>query len=282
MTGRSKILLFCSILLAALVIASVLLMYSVSSDVKPEDDRSIYFAAATVFVSILSVVFVYMTKVRKGRYEKMLDKNYFDEYEIIRDAIMNSQLSNNSKKEIKEDILDMLISAQKAGKNVRDVVGDTASFVRDILDSFTRPLHFAVLGVLDSIIIFTLFVLGTTVIQWFEQGGGNFFGIGISTGMVTLFVILAFILLPILKKYTPTHSPWLFMIPIAFGLLFILIAELLREFFYDADAVRSFLDGSVYMISGYAALALFICAVPVFLILKIYVRRRLMQRRNNQ
>ncbi|PKO05517.1 MAG: hypothetical protein CVU41_12890 [Chloroflexi bacterium HGW-Chloroflexi-3] len=37
------------------------------------------------------------------------------------------------------------------------------------------------------------------------------------------------------------------MIPVAGGVLFVLLAELLRAFFYDVNLVRQFPDGSVQM-----------------------------------
>ncbi|MBM3709513.1 MAG: hypothetical protein FJW61_03710 [Actinobacteria bacterium] len=75
--------------------------------------------------------------MRKSKFEAILNNEYFQKYEIIKDAVMNSQLSNIAKKEIKEDILDMLITAQKSGKSADDTVGSPESFSRNLCNIFS-------------------------------------------------------------------------------------------------------------------------------------------------
>ena len=55
-------------------------------------------------------------------------------------------------------------------------------------------------------------------------------------------------MLPVAKAQTGTRNPWMYMIPVAGGVIFILLAEFLRAFFYDVNVVRQFLDGSVQMV----------------------------------
>ena len=67
------------------------------------------------------------------------------------------------------------------------------------------------------------------------------------------------------------------MIPVAGGLLFILLAEFLRAFFYDLNGVRLFLDGSVRMVPNVVILMIYLLSVPMFLMLKQISRKKMLR-----
>ena len=184
MTKRDKIVLLSSVLLAICVIASAVLLLVSSNKTNGVYMESLLFVGVTILIGISSVIIVYFSKVRKSKFEKMLNDEYFQEYEIIKDAVMNSQLSNNSKKEIKEDILDILLSSQKAGKPVNNVVENPVTFSREIIRSFTKPSRSAILNLFDGIIGFVLLVIGVNILLWLKQIDRSFFGIGIGITMI--------------------------------------------------------------------------------------------------
>jgi DNA-binding ferritin-like protein (Dps family) len=275
MTKRNKIILLSSVLLAVLVILSTGVFAISRADQYTASQESTLLTTMIILVSILSVFVVYFSKVQKRKYEKLLNQEYFQEYEIIKDAVANSQLSSSSKKEIIEDILDMLLSAQEAGKSVQEVTGKTEKFAQEILESYAGPIQVGILSIFDSFIAFVLFVVGTSIFLWLEETQQSFFAIRLDIAMVVFFVLVAFGLLPVTKKQTSTKNPWMYLLPIATGIVFVLFAELLRAFFYKLEAVKQFLDGSLRMIPNAGFLMLYLLSIPVFLLLKHFFRKSL-------
>jgi hypothetical protein len=277
MTKRNIIVLMTSIFLALCVIATVIIGFYYTASKKSINNNSLIIIGAIILLSIISVFIVYFLKVRKSRFEKMLNNEYFQKYEIIKDAIRNSQLSDITKKEIREDILDLLISAQNSGKSAEDSVGSPEIFTMEILLTYSKPGRLAVLSVIDGIIYFILFVLGASIILWLEQSGISFFNTGIDIIIIVFFFIISFILIPVIRKLTSTHNYWMFILPLAFGIVFILFAEIIRRFFYSNEIVKQFLDGTIRMVPNVIILIIYIVLIPTALFFKSYIRRRLMK-----
>jgi DNA-binding ferritin-like protein (Dps family) len=273
MTNRNKVLLVSSIILALLVIASVVVweMTGQSSG----ERIPVVLLATIILISVLSVFVVYFSKIQKKKYEKLLNQEYYEQYEIIKDAVTNSQLSVATKKDITEDVLELLLSAQESGKSVDSVVGNSQIFSNEIISSFAKPFRLAMLSLFDSFIAFILMILGASFVLWLEQTQQSFFATRLDISMVMLFLLVTFLLIPVTKAQTGTRNPWMYMIPVAGGLLFILLAEFLRAFFYDVNGVRLFLDGSVRMVPNVVILMIYLLSLPLFLILKQISRKRM-------
>jgi len=187
MTKRDKVVMLSAVLLAVCVIVTAILFSADSNKNNGNVNvESLIYVGAAIIIGIISIAAVYFTKVRKDKYEKMLNDVYFKEYEIIKDSIMNSQLSDKSKKETVEDILDMLLSAQKAGKLVDDVIGNPVTFSQRVINSFSGTLRFTIMSLFDGIIAFSLMVIGVNIALWFEQIDKSFFGISVGASMVCL------------------------------------------------------------------------------------------------
>ena len=58
---------------------------------------------------------------------------------------------------------------------------------------------------------------------------------------------------------------------------FVLIAGILRRYFYKVDAIKFLLDGTINMIPNLTILLIYCFAVPILLLLKLYVRRILLK-----
>lgn len=273
MTTRNKVLLVSSIILALLVIA-IVVVWEITGQSSGEKIPVVLFVTIIV-ISILSVFVVYFSKIQKKKYEKLLNQEYYEQYEIIKDAVANSQLSVVTKKDIIEDILELLLSAQESGKSVASVVGDPQIFTNEIISSFAKPIRLAMLSLFDGLIAFILMILGASFVLWLEQTQQSFFATRLDISMVILFLLVTFLLVPVTKAQTGTRNPWMYIIPVAGGLLFILLAEFLRAFFYDVNAVRQILVGSVRMVPNVAILMIYLLSVPSFLILKQISRRRM-------
>jgi hypothetical protein len=95
--------------------------------------------------------------------------------------------------------------------------------------------------------------------------------------MITLFLLVTFLLIPVTKVQTGTRNPWMYLVPVVGGVLFILLAEFLRAFFYDVNPVRQFLDGSVNMVPNGVVLMIYLLTVPLFLIMKQIYRQMMLR-----
>ena len=274
MTQRNKIKLISSVLLALLVILSAIAFGLSSSSQNAANNASSLLITIIILASISSVFFIYFTTVQKREFEKLLNQEYFQEYEILTDAVAKSQLAISNKKEINEDIIDILLSAQEAGKSVHEVVGNPERFAQEILLSYAQPTQLAILSFLDSLIAFVLFVIGTSFLIWLERTQQSFFAVRLNIAMVVFFMLVAFVLLPVTRKQTSTKYSWTFLLPIAIGILFVLLAEFLRAYFYNLKVVKVFLDGTLQMIPDTGFLAIYLLSIPVFLLLKQIFRNR--------
>ncbi len=274
MTTRNKVLLVSSIVLALLVIASVV-VWEITGRSSGEK-IPVVLIVTIIVISILSVFVVYFSKIQKKKYEKLLNLEYYEQYEIIKDTVANSQLSAATKKDISEDVLELLLSAQESGKSVGSVVGDPQVFTNEIISSFAKPIRLAMLSLYDGLIAFILMILGASFVLWLEQTQQSFFATRLDISMVMLFLLVTFLLIPVTKAQTGTRNPWMYMIPVAGGVLFILLAEFLRAFFYAVNGVRLFLDGSVRMVPNMVTLMIYLLSLPLFLMLKQISRKRMM------
>jgi DNA-binding ferritin-like protein (Dps family) len=274
MTNRNKVLLVSSIILALLVIASVV-VWQINGQSNGEKIPMVVFAVI-ILISVLSVFVVYFSKIQKRKYEKLLNQEYYEQYEIIKDAVANSQLSASTKKDIIEDILEILLSAQESGKNVREVIENTDMFANEIIQSFAMPFRLAMLNLYDSLIALILMVVGASLLLWLEQTQQNFFTTELDISMTVFFLLVAFVLLPVTKIGARKRNPWIFIVPVAGGVLFVLMVELLRAFFYEVQAVQHFLDGTLRMVPNSMILLIYSLAIPLFLMLKRISRKYLL------
>jgi DNA-binding ferritin-like protein (Dps family) len=281
MTKRDKILLLSSILLACCVIVTAFFLIKTQPEYNTVNRElmPLITVVLIIFISIASVLLVLfkIKKLHRGKAEGMLTGDYYRHYEVIRDAIANSQLSGHQKKEIKDDLLDLLISAQRAGKDAGMVTGNPERFARDILHSFARPSRFAILSLFDGAIWFLSFIVGINTLLWFENIGQSYFSITIDAGMVILIFIITVILVPLTKKLTSTKNPWMFMLPLAFGIAYVVLLEILRRFLCSLDAIRWLLDGQLNLIPDPVVLICYICVFVILVVCKKLFRSKLLR-----
>jgi len=277
MTRRNKITIFSSIALAIIVISSIIVWAVSPASQSTRENIPVFIYALIILASISSVFVVYFTKVRKNNYEKLLNKEYIETYQIIKDSISNSQLSRGVKREVIDDILDLLLSAQKSGKFIGDVVGNPDDFTEEILKSYAKLSHLALLNFFDSMIAFVLIILGSSALNWFENTQQNFFAIELDISMTTFFVLVAFGLFPLTKRLTSTKNPWMFFIPLVAGIAFILSMELLRVISNDLKVVEQYLNGTIRMVPNAGIFVIYIISLPVLLLMKKLFRKRLLR-----
>lgn len=272
MTRRSFVILLSSILLAASVIASsIILIIEVQGTAT--SPSSITISIGLILISLLSVVFIYFAKIRKRPDEKKLDENYFREFEIIKDAIMNSRLPKSYKKTITEDVLELMLTAQSNGKSVQAAIGDSASFAKDILNACISKPRSAVLGLIDGILAFILFTLAVCTLLWLEDFSVGFFNQKIDIIMLLFFAVISFAIIPVIRLFSLKKSAWAYLLPLAAGVAFIGMVELLRAFLYSSGVVQTLLDETVVMIPNPAILIAYLLAGLILFVLRLSVRK---------
>ena len=276
MTYRSKVVIFSAVLLG-LCVTVTSFIWALGSRGAAQNP-SIVVIIFAILISLASVCFVYYMKVRKNRIERLLDVDYYREYELVKDAIALSQLPPGLKKDITDDVLEMLITAQKSGRLVIDVIGNPQSFAEEIISSFAKPSSFLLLDLFDSGAFFSVFVLLTNLAIWLENTKSDFFDVKIEFSMLLLFLLISFMLIPLSKSLTSSKRNWAFLLPLAFGIAYIFVLEVLRRQFYSIEAASIFLDEGLIVIPNNLALAAFIVAIPLLMLLKSMCRRMLLKK----
>ena len=233
---------------------------------------------SAILISLASILYVYFMKVRKNRDERLLDADFYREYELVKDAIALSQLPSGLKKDVTDDVLEMLITAQKAGRSVSDVIINPQSFADEIISSFAKPSSFFLLNLFDSGAFLSVFVLFTNLAIWLENTENGFFNVKIEISMIVLFLLISFLLIPLAKSLTTSKRNWAFLLPLAFGIAYIFLMEVLRRQFYSVEAARTFLDEGLILIPSNLALAAYIGAIPLLMLIKSMCRRMLLKK----
>lgn len=271
MTQRSRVILLSSILLAASVIATVVL-WIVEGRGAMTSTSTIVISFGIILVSILSVVFIYLVKIKRRSDEKKLNESFFREFELIKDSIKNSPLPQSNKKSIIEDVLEMLLTAQANGKTVQASIGDTESFAKDIISTCISKPRSMIIGFIDGAIAFILFTLFISTLLWFEDLTKGFLNQSIDISMLLFIATISFALIPIIRQLTIRRSAWAYLLPLAIGLTFILIVELLRAFFYELNIIKIILDGVVVMIPNLAVLVVYLVVLMTLFTVRLSIR----------
>jgi hypothetical protein len=226
-----------------------------------------------ILVSLLAVLAVYFSRIRKSGFETMLNAAYYQKYESIRDVVMNSQLSGNSKKEIKEDIFDLLISAQKADKNIDDVVKNPAEFAENIIKAYMRPPRRFILTFLNAIVFILISILLTHFVLWLENVRENFFTTSIDINVIVVIFFLAFVAIPASNAFKPKQSIGSYAIPLLIIVVFILLLGIFVKSFTANEFVEQLYNGSINMIPNIIVFTGYLAAIPMCILLKAHFRR---------
>lgn len=271
MTKRNKFIVFCSIAIALCLIIGIVRISGISGS----NSKFLSYSVPIILISLLAVFAVYFSRIRKDKYEKMLNSEYYQKYETIRDIVMNSQLSNDSKKEIKEDILDILISAQKAEKSVDNVVNSPVEFAENIIRSYLRPERIAVLTLLDGIMFSAIFTLLASCVLWLENVRENFFSTSIDIDVLVVIFFVAFIVIPVSKAFKPNQGIGTYTLPLIIIITFILLTGIITKVFSGNEFIEQLYNGRVNMIPNIIIFILYLIVVPICIFLKAYIRKLL-------
>jgi DNA-binding ferritin-like protein (Dps family) len=271
---KSKWMIISSFVLSALLIATIavnMAAYSWETDM--------VFVIGLIALAVAAFAGTVIMRLRRRGYAKRLSEEYFAEYEKVRDALGSSMMSRAEAKETLEDVLSLMLEAQAQGRGVKEVVGETDAFVRRLLDSFgyRNNFLFQMLSVVQYGIILTSLI---QLLIYFEEGGRTgIFDIRIGVSMFVMLMIVVFVVYPVIRSgIRKDRSVLPFVLPLAFGVGYVALMEVLRSTAGHLEWVEAFLDGEMKMIFSWW---LFACLLAVMLAaqgVKIFMRRRSLRR----
>ena len=275
MTKRDKIVVLSSAVLAAAVIASVVVVGTKSAGWN--QSSSFPLGVGLIVLSLLSVGFVFFRLVRKSSFEKRLKPEFFIAYQGMKDGINNSELRPEDRREALSDILEILISAQENGKPVDQAIPDPLEFTQEVIEAYTNKRRRGLFFLLNGGVAFLSFVVLVHTLLWLEDPAQSFFSQKIDYNMLFLFAAVAFAVLPLVKQLSARQTPWMYIVPLLSGILFIGLMEALRHLFYHVALVKAFLDGAASMIPNAVILGGYLLVILLLVLAKRMIRRRLTQ-----
>lgn len=272
MTNRSKVIFLSSLLLAICVIVSAIMLIIAGRGTSSSTSTTAI-AASIIFISMMSVILIYFTKIKRRHDEIKLNESFFREFEIIKDIVTSSTLPRHYKKSILEDVLEILLTAQTAGRSVDSSIGDAESFAKDIIDACIGKPHTIINSLIDGAIAFILFMLLITSLLWIEDISQGFFNQSIDISMILFCAVISFALIPMIRLLIFRKSPWAYVIPLFSGLCFIGIIKLLRFYFYEANVIKILLDGTFIMIPNIVVFVFLFAVLILLFAARISIRR---------
>lgn len=271
-SDQSKWMIFSSLALSVALIATVLLYFFRVSE--SNGNSELWFVIGMIVLAAVSFGLILMHRLRRGRYARRLNEDYYAVYEKISDALNTSVLSYTEKKETRNDILSLLVEAQENGRMVQDVVGDDiSSFIDKVKRSFGYRSGF-VFNLLSSVQYGIILVTCVQIILYFEHlGEKSFFDAQIGFSLFVMFIPLALIIYPLIKQQLrKQNSAWAYILPFGYGVGFIGLLILLDNTAYHVPWVRYFLDTEMRMIFSWWMLALLLGVVGIAQMIKWRMR----------
>jgi hypothetical protein len=183
--------------LIAVIVVSVVLVatgiwYFAASTMKGGADLgSVLILGAICLFALLAVAYTISLKLKLEEKMKLLDEPGRAAYEAMSLEIRGSPLSGSEKRDLSEEILDILISAQAEGKGAESIVGkDPVQFVRGTLESYGVARNRFLL-IFDSIMYFLGYLAGFQVFFALRSPGISFFSVGFEVSLVAFFGLIS-------------------------------------------------------------------------------------------
>jgi len=210
---------------------------------------------------------------RKKGYEKFLNEDYFREYEKIK-AIISPAFSRIKRKEVLNDVLEIMISAQEQGRNVKDVVGNSDEFAFNIIESYglinPRWIH-----LLNGIMVSLCLLFGSHLGIWFMERM-NFFNALIPSIFVILSILLGIVLFIIsynLKRRDKLKKVRILLYFIFGSFTLLLLISIIGDF-YELPLFNYLFHPNIAVIPNVYVLSLYLFIIVATLLLNQYFRKK--------
>lgn len=238
--------------------------------------RELWFVIGMMALSVVVFAAFTIIKLYRGKYARMLDVPYFAEYEKARDALNVAELSQAERREVKEDVLSMLIDAQKQGRSAQDVTGgDTDAFISRIRGAFGYRSTF-VFNACSSVQFGIFLVSFLQSVNYMRMGGLTpFFESGLGLIMLIMYVPLVFLIYPLLRSAVRRQKPILMAIVlVVYATLFIGLIIVLDNTAYHVAWVRYILDTDVAVIFSWTMVIALAALAAIAQTIKWVLRQR--------
>jgi len=146
-----------------------------------------------VLLAVSSVAATYVTRTLRDKKLSVLDDEHRETLNVISYLIGNANLSLYQKRDIENEVFDMLLLAQEDGRSARDVTGgDTQRFVDQIVKAYGATPGPAV-NLLTSLQYFILFIIAAQMYTFLEStdSPGSFFATGIGNMTILFFLMIS-------------------------------------------------------------------------------------------
>ena len=273
----SLFLIILSFVVSAALIVTAVVYTAARVDASAGD---MVFVIGIAVLAVLVFVLFTLFRLRRSRYVRMLAPDYYAAYEKISDALNTAVLSRAEQREVKSDVLAMLIDAQRQGRDVCDVTGDDIhAFLAHVKGAFGYRSG-AVFSLCESVQFGVLLAAFLQAVNYFRMGGSQpFFQSGLSLIMLILYVPLVFVVYPLLRhamRRQKTGSMLLVMA--AYAALFLGTIILLDNLTGDVRWVGYILATDVAVIFSWWMAALLAAAAMAAQVVKWSLRRRSLRR----
>lgn len=276
LTKKSKMIIVVSACVSILLIITVVALLIATYHNGNLNSSSIFLILSIIVLAIVSLAIVIIVRLKRSKYTKQFNKEYYEVFETVQDAMKNSNLTKMETSEVMNDITSMLFHAQMEGRIVSDVVGDDVDiFVQKVKDSFgnRNSILFSIMnGVLYLVYVLALM---QSVIFLVRSNTSSFFNIEMSISIVPYMVILSFFIIPFMRYYISKQKVgWAILIPIGLVVIYFGTHELFHYLDLNVEWIYNYLNGDFVFISSYLMLFIYLGLVVICLLLKWYLRYR--------
>ena len=126
-------------------------------------------------------------------------------YQDIQDYIKHSRIPKRDKREILSDIYDILSEGYADNRSIESIVGqDYRELVHEVFEVYNNK-NLRLIDYVTGFQFFIGYMLGFKIFYFIESGqAGNFLQQSIPGGLVFFFLLVSFVTLPYLTRYTRT------------------------------------------------------------------------------
>jgi len=284
MNKKTKTLLLFSIVLSILLILTTITYLMKSLENSGMISGLLIFSISVICVALLSVLIVFIFRRRKEKQYELLGEDFKDALDDIMLGINSSNMNAISKKQVEEDLLDLLAQADAAGKKVKDVIGqDQDKFVEEVIKAHGAKHTFCTYE-LSGLQYFVIYLFIAHLYEFLKHMNENraFFEVSVENSTIFLFALISFITIPVVMVvYRKTVAQNKFMllvisyiaVPAITFAGFILLMEYLPALSSDSGMIDFLINQSTTIVSGLFSMIGLIVLFTLALILKRMIQK---------
>ncbi len=274
MTRKSKTKILVSVLLGILLIFSISIYLNI---ILKNDTMTTPMGVVAIVLIVLAAVAVIMTvkRVAKTGYEKNLEGKYLEIYEDACEYLEISNISKNSKREIKEEILDVISNSQEIKRNPEEIFGNDFEKAMDSWVISYGGSNKKIALIIDSAMFYFIFLLVLHMLNYIENMNIDFFDARIDNSILIYIGILTFIVMPIARINAQKRKYFYYIgVIVLFVSIYIGFSEITHRYFSHTPFSKWYSVGTTNVIASLPILLLIISAIILLLVIKKLVRKK--------